>query len=310
MKTSKYFRMSLTSNCNLKCYFCHNEGQEKGNNRAAFMSANDICWIASVAKDLGYTKFKLTGGEPTLHPQIIDIIKGISNLEVEDLSMITNGFKLKKMASELKSAGLNRINVSLYTLDPDKFKAKNGGSEKALLNVIDGIDEAIACGYKNIKLNYIWDGIDNMKDFLNVCEFAAHRDLTVVLLPILRFNEALDAEHISLTELYELLLQTGISSETNIIDGEGMEKKLVQLTSGAKVLIREVELNEKLPYSRCKTCIQKNECREGIFPTRLSANGVLHPCLSEGIQGISIFDAIKTQDTQRVINTFEKIREL
>ncbi len=122
MKTN-YFRISLTDKCNLNCFFCHNEGQEKPSGKGNFLRADDYVFVSKIAKDLGYTKFKLTGGEPTLHPEVLKIVKGISSLQVKDLSMITNGIRLDKLAYPLKEAGLNRLNVSLYTLNPEKFRA-------------------------------------------------------------------------------------------------------------------------------------------------------------------------------------------
>lgn len=86
MKQSKYFRISLTDKCNLNCSFCNNEGQMKGRGTSASLSAQDIVWISSVASRCGYTKFKLTGGEPALHPGLLDIARGISSLGVQDLS--------------------------------------------------------------------------------------------------------------------------------------------------------------------------------------------------------------------------------
>lgn len=310
MNTSKYFRISLTDSCNLNCYFCHNEGQAKSKMNNVKMNSEDYCWISKCAVSKGYKKFKLTGGEPSRHPEILDIIKGISSLNVEDLSMITNGFRLNQMAAEYRRVGLKRINVSLYTLDPVKFKINNGGTKTTLSLIVKGIDSAISAGYSDIKLNYVWDGMDNLNDFLNICSFAGERNLTVVLLPILKFNNALDSNEIALFELYNVLKSLGISDEKSITDNEGIKKKIVTLNSGAKVLLRMEELKEKYPYKSCVVCINKNECREGIMPTRLSASGVLYPCLADTAKGISVFNAIKERNYNEVMASFETIKQL
>lgn len=301
-----YFRISLTSKCNLSCYFCHNEGQEK-NSATDMLSAVDVVYTCSIAQELGYTKFKLTGGEPTLHPEIIEIVIGIAGMGVKDLSMITNGITLKKLAQPLKDAGLHRLNISLYTMDAEKFRQNNGGSERKLQLVFDGIDAAIAAGFEGIKLNYIWDGMENLEDFLRVCAFAAPRDLTIVLLPVMRFSEARDAEQIALQELYALLQTLGIAGEKQIIDNEGLQKRLVTLTNGASILIRDEELHEKRPYERCATCHNQTECREGIFPTRMSAAGELLPCLADGIPGYSIANDLRTRNNDAIVQAFEAI---
>jgi|GEM_PF-5949377 len=306
---SKYFRISLTDNCNLNCYFCHNEGQERSKSLKAFLSADDIIWTAQCAKVNGYSKFKLTGGEPSRHPEIIQIIKGISDLQVEDLSMITNGYKLYDNAMHYKNAGLHRLNVSLYTLNPMKFKKKNGGSALTLKRVINGIDEALKIGFTNMKLNYVWDGVDNYNDFMEICDFSGKRSLTVVLLPIMAYKNVANQEEITLMELSQLLVRIGVTNKEVIIDNEGIKKELVTLNSGAKILIRLEELKEKYPYNHCITCESKSECREGIFPTRLSAKGILYPCLADTGNSITLVRAIKMRDQAAIQSAFQMIRE-
>lgn len=307
---STYFRISLTDSCNLNCYFCHNEGQEKGFSRKVQLTADDIVWTAARASEMGYTKFKLTGGEPSRHPEIMEIIRGISALGVEDLSMITNGHRLKENAPDYRLSGLHRLNVSLYSLDPVRFRKNNGGTPLVLQRVIDGIDKAIECGYSDLKLNYVWDGPENFSDFISVCGFAAQRNLTVVLLPLMKFGAAEAESQIELNSLYMMLVELGIASEKTITDAEGISKKLVTLKDGAKILIRVEELREKLPFSRCTTCIYKGECREGIFPTRMSANGALHPCLADTTFRIPLLQSVKNRDAEAVRSAFIQIREL
>lgn len=307
---SKYFRISLTESCNLNCYFCHNEGQERGKGTGAFLTAEDITWIAKAAAGNGYIKFKLTGGEPSKHPEILSVIAGISSVGVGDLSMITNGYRLKELASQYRKAGLHRLNISLYTLDADKFRRNNGGGPAVLRKIIDGIDEAIRVGYKNIKLNYVWDGTENLDDFLRVCDFASERNLTVVLLPVMKFRNATENEETELTELYDVLRKLGIKCEKQICDAEGIVKNLIELKNGAKVLLRKEELKEKYPYSHCRVCNNRAECREGIFPTRLSARGKLHPCLADRGNSIDIMDAIKARSSRKVNDAFTTIREM
>lgn len=306
---SKYFRISLTDKCNLNCTFCHNEGQPKPETKSTFLEANEIIYLSRIAKDFGYTKFKLTGGEPTLHPQIIKIVEGITNLEVEDLSIITNGTTLKRLAEPLKKAGLQRLNVSLYTLNSDKFKRENGGTAKLLNRIVEGIDIAIQNGFDSIKLNYIWVQ-NNMEDFLSVVEFANKRSLTIVLLPVINFNNQNGKEDFTLLELYLKIKDLGIIAEKIITDNEGIQKKLITLSSGAKILLRTQELKDKFPFSHCISCTQKNDCREGIFPTRLSADATLHPCLADNSYSFSIREEVLNRDDDKIKNAFLSIQNL
>ncbi len=302
---SRYFRISLTNKCNLNCYFCHNEGQSKTGLNSS-LSSKEIFWVAEIAKNMGYTKFKLTGGEPTLHPEVLNIVNGINNLKVDDLSMITNGYKLFDIAKELKENGLHRLNVSLYTLSPIKFALKNKGTEAILNKVIAGIDKALEVGYNSLKINYVWDGEDNLQDFLDVCEFAKSRNLTIVLLPIIDNNN----EIITLSSLYHKLSLLGIKEEKSIVDNEGIVKQLITLCNGARILIRIEELKDKFPYKMCNKCKNKVECREGIFPTRLSASGKLFPCLANDSISIDIFEAIRKRNLNAVVNAIKYIRGL
>lgn len=310
MSKSTYFRISLTDSCNLACYFCHNEGQAKGRGAGVTLLAEDILWMGRIAMQNGYTKFKLTGGEPSRHPEIFRIIEGLAGMGVRDLSMITNGHKLKEYASEYRRLGLHRLNVSLYSLDPVKFRKNNGGTETVLRRVLEGIDEAISCGYTDMKLNYVWDGDEILEDFLKVCGFAAVRGLTVVLLPVLRDKLPGQEGDIELKALYAMLQQQGIYAEKMIRDAEGLIKNLVTLNNGAKVLIRMEELKDKFPYQHCGTCTLKSECREGIFPTRLSAKGNIHPCLADTGHKVELLQVIKARNEAAAHNALQYIRTL
>ncbi len=304
---TKYFRISLTNKCNLNCYFCHNEGQSKqGKN---MLSANDIVWVSKIAKEMGYNKFKLTGGEPTLHPEILDIVYYINKLKVEDLSMITNGSKLYELAFDLKRCGLHRLNVSLYTLNPDKFWLNNKGNEKLLNKVILGIDKALEVGYTNLKINYVWDNDDNINDFLEICKFAKERNIVIVLLPVIDSKSYL-TERIELISLYNKLQELGIKEEKNIVDNEGIIKRIVTLNNGAKVLIRDEELKDKLPYNLCKNCEKVYECREGIFPTRFSASGKILPCLANDSFEYDIKPFIIDRNEREIKNLLLNLRTL
>ncbi len=303
---SKYFRISLTNKCNLNCYFCHNEGQKK-TGISTNLSCEEIIWVSNIAKGMGYTKFKLTGGEPTLHPEILSIVKGINNLNVDDLSMITNGYKLFDIAKELKENGLHRLNVSLYTLNPIKFAVKNKGTETMLKKVVAGIDKALKVGYNNLKINYVWDGEDNLQDFLDICEFAKSRNITIVLLPIIDNKKS---EIIELSSLFYKLSLIGIREEKKVIDNEGIVKNLITLINGAKVLIRVEELKDKLPYNMCDNCTNKTECREGIFPTRLSSSGKLLPCLANDTYSFDILEDIKNRNSNKIVKAINYIRSL
>lgn len=310
MKTksnSKYLRISVTNNCNLGCYFCHNEGQSKLG--CDSISADDIIYISGIAKENGYTKFKLTGGEPTLNPNLVKIVKGISNFGVTDVSIITNAIRLENLAIPLKIAGLNRINVSLFTLDASSFSKNNNGDKQQLQKVVCGIKAALANGYTDMKLNYIWH--NNEEDFRQICNFALENKLMLVVLPLLAESNNLNQHKVLKEEINRNISLIGeIASEENIVDKEGLSNVIYSFRSGLKVMFKLDELGLNKPFNICKSCKRKEFCRESIFPIRLSHDGKLIPCLSRRDNWIDIYNAIQNRDTALINNAFEKIEFL
>ncbi|HEV2231102.1 MAG TPA: GTP 3',8-cyclase MoaA, partial [Thermoplasmata archaeon] len=142
-------RISLTQRCNLRCVFCHMEGQPVSTQE---LSAAEIGTIVRAGAIAGIERVKLTGGEPTLRTDIVAIVQAIRP-HVQELSMTTNGLKLEALAEPLASAGLDRVNVSLPSLDPTVYHELTGvdGVERT----IRGIRAAAEAGLYPIKLNVV-----------------------------------------------------------------------------------------------------------------------------------------------------------
>lgn len=297
LHSSRYFRISLTGECNLACYFCHNEGQQRLHRLASWLDGSDLAWTCTQAKAHGFRKFKLTGGEPTLRPDLLDIIGRLRRAGIDDLSMITNGVTLKKMAAPLRAAGLPRLNVSLYTLDEQRFIRDNRGSGQILRQVIEGIDAAIYAGYRDLKLNYVWHQNRHLSDFLRIADFAAARGLTVAVLPLMvSYGMREGDETVALDDVRRALAPFCVPEETISTDAEGIHRRMMTLRNGARVLLRMEELGRLEPYAACAACPKRVDCREGIFPVRLAANGALRPCLAEGRPPIPLLGVIKRRD--------------
>src|SRR5579862_5493623 len=133
-----YLRISLTDKCNLRCVYCMPEDMTFRPNRE-LMQDNELETLVHVFADLGFRKFRLTGGEPTVRQNIVGICRSIAQTPgVQSLSMTTNGVLLKELAQPLAEAGLQRVNVSIDTLDAERFKKiTRWGSLQA---VWDGIE--------------------------------------------------------------------------------------------------------------------------------------------------------------------------
>lgn len=178
-------RISLTQDCNFRCFFCHREGQRFNSKQE--MTPEEVERIVKIASLLGIRKVKLTGGEPTVREDIIEIVKRIKPYVI-DLSMTTNGSRLKGLARELARAGLDRVNVSLHSLRPEVYKKITGVD--MLDVVLEGIEEAVKY-LSPVKLNMtvmrglndgeIWDMIDfaaKTGTILQLIELEAPREMT------------------------------------------------------------------------------------------------------------------------------------
>lgn len=142
-------RISLTQRCNLQCVFCHMEGQPVASEE---LTPAEIEAIVRAAADAGIERVKLTGGEPTLRGDLVDIVRRLRP-HLAEISMTTNGLRLETLAKPLKEAGLDRINVSLPSLDPEVYERLTGVN--AVPRVLRGIRAAGEAGLGPIKLNVV-----------------------------------------------------------------------------------------------------------------------------------------------------------
>jgi GTP 3',8-cyclase len=160
-------RISLTQRCNLRCVFCHMEGQPVATQE---LTPAEIERIVRAGSRVGIERVKLTGGEPTLRTDLVEIVRRLRPW-VREISMTTNGLKLTELAAPLKAAGLDRVNVSLPSLDPETYERLTGVDGVA--RVTAGIRAAGAAGLAPIKLNVVAlegmtasnDGVDRLLAF-------------------------------------------------------------------------------------------------------------------------------------------------
>ena len=148
-----YLRISLTDHCNLRCIYCMPEDQTFRPN-PDLMQDDEIALLTRMFASLGFDKIRLTGGEPTVRNHIVEIVRSIASTEgIRAVSMTTNGVLLKKLAGPLAEAGLKRVNVSIDTLDADKFQRLTRWGK--LDDVWQGILAAEQAGLRPIKLNAV-----------------------------------------------------------------------------------------------------------------------------------------------------------
>jgi cyclic pyranopterin phosphate synthase len=147
-------RVSLTDRCQLRCTYCLPEEYQDWLPGDRLLTADEIVEVVATAVDLGVRTVRLTGGEPLLRPDVVDIVAGIAALpQAPEVAMTTNGLRLAALAGPLAAAGLTRVNVSLDTLDPDTFRRVTGRAR--LDDVLEGLAVARAVGLSPVKVNTV-----------------------------------------------------------------------------------------------------------------------------------------------------------
>jgi cyclic pyranopterin phosphate synthase len=150
-----YLRISVTDRCNLRCVYCMPVGGVSALSHDDVLRYEEILTIARAAAEMGIDKIRLTGGEPLVRGGLPDLVRMLAEIgTINDISLTTNGTMLARCADELKSAGLNRVNISLDSLKPDRFKTITR-SDAELADVLKGIEAAHKVGLEPVKLNMV-----------------------------------------------------------------------------------------------------------------------------------------------------------
>lgn len=173
-----YLRISVTDRCNLRCVYCMPEDGIKMLQHDEVLSFEEITEITRVAVSLGINKVRITGGEPLVRKGIVNLIGMLGAIEgIKDLSMTTNGVFLAGYAGLLRDAGLHRVNVSLDTMNPDRFRLLTRGGE--LSDVLEGIQAALKAGLNPVKINCVVKNSAQEPDAKQVAEYCLQHGLEV-----------------------------------------------------------------------------------------------------------------------------------
>ena len=186
-RTFNYLRLAVNEHCNLRCIYCMPEEGAPFLDQAQLLSTNEIKIILRAMSDLGVKKVRFTGGEPLLRKDIIDLIKYSSQRSIfESVHITTNGLLLSNYIDELEQAGLNGINISLDTLDAEKFKKITRRDE--FQKVIKGLNAAILSDIKHIKVNVVAMRDFNQNEILDFVELTKTNDITVRFIELMPFD--------------------------------------------------------------------------------------------------------------------------
>ncbi|MCX6692425.1 MAG: GTP 3',8-cyclase MoaA [Methanoregula sp.] len=245
-------RISLTPRCNLSCIYCHREGEKSPREQ---LCAEEIAEILRVAATFEIRSVKFTGGEPLLRPDILEILR--STPGSMESSLTTNGTLLAGIASDLKKAGLRRVNVSLDSLNPETYKKITGNNR--LPEVMEGISAALDAGLTPIKLNMVvLEGINDheIDDFLGFVR--GNRNLILQLIELMHFNEC--SYHWDLNGL-----EDSLASRSKQIITRRMHHRKKYCLDGAEVEVVRPRHNTEF----CAFCNR----------LRVTSDGKLKPCL-------------------------------
>jgi cyclic pyranopterin phosphate synthase len=187
----EYLRISVTQECNLHCLYCNPDVCSKVDGCGTGLTPQEIGKIVTVMAGLGVHKVRITGGEPLLRADIIDIVKEISSIpQIDDISMTTNGIKLAGIAKDLKKAGLHRLSISMDSLQEKKFRSITGGGE--LEGVLDGVYAALEAGLHPVRLNAVLiRGLndDEIDDFIQFASDTPVDFRFIELMPVGEYGE-------------------------------------------------------------------------------------------------------------------------
>jgi cyclic pyranopterin phosphate synthase len=202
-----YLRISLTDRCNFRCVYCMPAIGMKFQPREEMLTDDELLRAVRLCAELGFTKLRLTGGEPTIRPHLIDLVREMKSFPgIEEISMTTNALLLSRIAADLKQAGLDRINVSLDTLDPDRFKLMTRGGRLDL--VWRGLEAADEVGLKPIKINAVVVREQNDHEVGDLAALTLDRDWHV------RFLEIMPMEGVG--TVYDEGLVTSAETQTRL----------------------------------------------------------------------------------------------
>ncbi len=192
-----YLRVSVTDRCNLRCTYCLPADMEFPFGDRAFLSPTEMETLVGALVRLGIRQVRLTGGEPLVRKDILEIVRRLKSLPgLEDLALSTNGTELARLAPELKAAGLDRVNISVDSLDPERFEAltRRGG----LKEVWNGVEAALDAGLHPVKLNSVLLA-EGLEDFDRLAALTLDRPLAVRFIELMATasNKHLEGQFLS-----------------------------------------------------------------------------------------------------------------
>ncbi|MBQ9515740.1 MAG: GTP 3',8-cyclase MoaA [Ruminococcus sp.] len=277
----EYLRLSVTDLCNYRCIYCMGKDGVCKKSHSDILSIEELTEIARAAYALGIRKIRLTGGEPLVRKGILTLCENIRALGGDiDLSLTTNGSLLRNMTSDLKASGVDRLNISLDTLNEETFNRITRGGK--LSDVLDGLKAAEEAGFTHTKINTVLMGGVNDNEIIDLINLARDNPVSV------RFIELMPMDVVSGWDNSRFI-------STDIVENLLRKPDLVSFDGVARVyrpggFIGTVGVISPLSHSFCNRCNR----------IRVTADGKLKPCLHSkdeidlrGLSGDELLTAIR-----------------
>jgi cyclic pyranopterin phosphate synthase len=276
-------RLSLTDRCDLACIYCRPHRQDGYLDERLDLDA----WKTMVRGLVraGVRRVRLTGGEPLLHRDVVEVVRFLASLDLEDLAITTNATRLEKLAPSLRDAGLRRVNVSLDSLDEARFERMTRGGRLDV--VLRGIDAALAAGFDEIKLNAVVVKGENDVEIEAIVRWCWERGIVPRLLEVMHIGEGAKLKH-------------------RVVTATEMRARLAHLLAGG-VAEREVDRGPAR-YLRARhdptkkvgfiTGTSDTYCK-GCDRLRVASDGMLRPCLATN-DGLPAGDLARSGDADAV----------
>lgn len=277
-------RLSVTDRCDFACTYCRPSRSDGYTDGRLMTSAWRTMFEA--LRTAGVCRVRLTGGEPLVHPEIVSIVKHLSTIGFEDVALTTNASQLTRLAKPLRDAGLHRLNISIDTLDADRFRAVTRGGE--LGPVLEGIDAAIEAGFAPIKLNTVVLRGINDDEIEKILLWAWDRKLVPRFLEIMPIAEGakLVGEHLVKAADMRRMLAAHLVDEDAVVDPGLGPAKYVRARRDPALRVGFISGTSD---TFCESCDR----------LRVSSTGVLRPCLATD-DGVDASQAARSGDTDEI----------
>ncbi len=288
-----YMRISVTDRCNERCLYCmpHDVAIEwlpKGQ----ILTYEEILRVARVATELGVRKFRVTGGEPLVRRNLVEFIRELNKLPgVTDIGLSTNATLLAPLAEQLRAAGVSKVNISLDTLNPDRYHEISG--QGRLADCLAGIDAARTAGFPQIKLNAVMIRGKNDDEVFDLIEFAAQKRVTlrfIELMPVSTSEVLTDDNFISIGHIRRIIEERYELVPSDAVHGNG--PAIYYRANGLPMDLGFIGAMTNLHF--CENCNK----------VRLTADGKLRPCLGAHLEfdlKPALRDPFTTDDMLRAV---------